>query len=312
MREPPRHVLGRLGGRDQVHPRGDLDRERQRVGVVQPRLPVGERHHIGEPGERQERRPRLPLDLLKPEHRAAVVHGALVQLLDLPRAPPAAAGRRRRRVAQRAHQGVPEKPRHLARGGMPGGQRGRGQRPAEPLGLLGPLADLARGQRVLLGPAGALGGPERVAEVPEQAAGQLRPNRPLAQPDPEVDLLRPEVLRPHVLVDLVQVLAPARTAVGRRVQAGRPLHHRVRPVRDPQVHLGVLHPDRGQRHGDVGGQRLALVGGGELVRDRRHPVVRPRVRVGQQHPVVEVSDRQAAAPLRLPAHHVPRVVAPAE
>ena len=149
-------------------------------------------------------------------------------------------------------------------------------------------------------------------KAPDQAAGQLRADGPLAEPDPEVDLLRPEVLRPHVLVDLVQVLPPARAAVGRRVQAGRPLHHRVRPVRDPQVHLGVLHPDRGQRHGDVGRQRLALVRGGELVRDRRHPVVRPGVRVGQQHPVVEVSDRQAAAPLRLPAHHVPRVVAPAE
>ena len=147
-----------------------------------------------------------------------------------------------------------------------------------------------------------------VDEAPEQAAGQLRPHRPLAEPDPEVDLLGPEVLRPHVLVDLVQVLAPAGPAVGGGVQAGRPLHHRVRPVRDPQVHLGVLHPDRGQRHGDVGGERLALVGRGELVRHRRHPVVRPRVRVGQQHPVVEVPDRPGGcAPStsrspRLPSH----------
>ena len=48
-------VLARLRGRDQPHPRADLDRERQRVREVQPRFPVRERHHVGEPGEGQVR-----------------------------------------------------------------------------------------------------------------------------------------------------------------------------------------------------------------------------------------------------------------
>ena len=63
-------------------------------------------------------------------------------------------------------------------------------------------------------------------------------------------------------------------------------------MRDPQVHLGVLHPDRGQRDGDVRGQRLPLLRGGELVRDRRDPVVRPGVGIGQQDAVIEVPDAQ--------------------
>ena len=182
---------------------------------------------------------------------------------------------------------------------MPRGERGRGERAAEPLRLLRPLADLARRQRVLLRPCrGRPGGPVGVKQLPNRPSVSCARTDALAEPDPEVDLLGPEVLGPHVLVDLLQVLTPAGPAVGGGVESRRPLHRRVRPVRDPQVHLGVLHPDRREGHGDVGGERLALVWRGELVGHRRHPVVRPRVRVGEQHPVVEVPDGQAVASLR--------------
>ena len=112
----------------------------------------------------------------------------------------------------------------------------------------------------------------------------------LAEPDTEVDLLGPEILGPDVLVGLFQVLPPARAPVRRRIQPGRPRMRRVRPVRDAQVNLGVGHPDRGQRDGDVRGQRLAFLRGGELPRDQRNPVVGPGMVVGEQDPVIEVPD----------------------
>jgi hypothetical protein len=51
VRQAAAHVFARLGRRNELHPGADLDRERQRVGVMQPRLAIRERHHIGEPGE---------------------------------------------------------------------------------------------------------------------------------------------------------------------------------------------------------------------------------------------------------------------
>ena len=112
---------------------------------------------------------------------------------------------------------------------------------------------------------------------------------------PEIDLLGPEILGPDVLVGLLQVLSPAGAAVRRRVQPGRPRVRRVGPVRDPQVDLGIRHPDRGQRNGDVRRQRLPLLRGGELIGDRRDPVVRPGVRVGEQDAVIEIPDGKAGA-----------------
>ena len=133
-------------------------------------------------------------------------------------------------------------------------------------------------------------------------AAQLRAHAALAQPDAQVDLLGPEVLGPDVPVHLIQVVAPAGTAVGGGVQAGGPLRGRVGPVRDTQVDLGVRHPDRGQRDGDVGGQGLPLQRRGELVRQGRQPVVRPGVGLGEQDPVVEVAHRQPVALCRPGAH----------
>ena len=249
--EPAADVLAGPGRRDQLHPQAGLDRERQRVGVVQPRLALREVHDVREPREGQERGPRLARRMLQPQHRPAVVHLAFQQRLDLARAPGPAAGRRRRRLGDGAGQRMPEQPGDLVGAGVAGGQRAGAQRPAEPLGLLGPAGDLGgrhrlvgQAQRLLAGPVGA-------GELGEQAAGQLGAHAALAEPDAEVDLLGPEVLRPDVPVHLVQVVEPARTAVGGGVQPGRPLRRRVRPVRDAQVHLGVGHPDRGQRDRDA-------------------------------------------------------------
>ena len=96
---------------------------------------------------------------------------------------------------------------------MPRGEGGRGERAAEPLRLVRPLTDLARGHGLVLDAKPSFCCPVSVQEMAEQAIGELRPHRPLAEPDPDVDLLGPEVLRPHVLVDLLQVLPPAGAAV---------------------------------------------------------------------------------------------------
>ena len=173
---------------------------------------------------------------------------------------------------------------------MSGGQRAGGERAAEPLGLVGPAGDLGGGHRLVDQSEHLLGRPVGTGELGEQAAGQLRAHAALAEPHAQVDLLGPEVLGPDVPVHLLQVVEPARPAVRGGVQLGRPFGGRIRPLRDAQVHLGVGHPDRGQRHRDAGGQRLALGRGRELVRDGRHPVISPGVRLGQHDPVVEVPD----------------------
>ncbi len=161
--------------------------------------------------------------------------------------------------------------------------------------MVGPLGDLRPDDGVVLDPEQLLARPVGIHELGQHAPGELRAYPALAEPDAEVDLLGPEVLGPHLPVHLVQVGQPARPAVGGRVQAGRPLRGRVAAVGDPQVHLGIGHPDAGQRHRQVGGERLALLPGHELVRDRRHPEVGPGVGLGQQDPVVEVPDRQSAS-----------------
>ena len=290
------HVLAGLGRGYQPHPRADLDRERQRVGEMQPGFPLRERHHVGEPGERQERDPGRPGRVLQAEQVAAVVHLAFHQRLDLTRTPDTAFGRRRQRLPQRAAQRVLEQPGDLDRGRVPGSQRARAKRPAEPLGLFGPLADLGRRHRLVVQAHGPLTSLVDVDELGQHSSRQLGSHTALAQPDAEVDLLLPEVLSPDVPVHLVQVIQPARPAVGGGIQAGRPFRGRVGAVRDPQVHLGLGHPDRGHRHRDVGGQRLPLGGRDELIRHRRQPEVRPGVGLRQQDPVVEVPDTDPAAP----------------
>ena len=161
---------------------------------------------------------------------------------------------------------------------------------AEPFGRVCPLGDLRPADRLVDEPEPTLAPVIRADELGQHPAGQLRPHAALAEPDTEVDLLGPEILGPDVLVGLFQVVPPARAPVRRRVQPGRPRVRRVRPVRDAQVNLGVGHPDRGQRDGDVRGQRLAFLRGGELPRDRRNPVVGPGMVVGEQDPVIEVPD----------------------
>ncbi len=303
VRKPAADVLAGLGRRYQPHPQAGLDRERQRVAVVQPGLALGEVHDVGEPGEGQERRVRLPGRMLQPQQRTPVVHLAFEQRLDLPRAPPAAPRRRRRWLADGAGQRVPEQPGDVIGSGMAGGEGAGAQRAAQPLGLLGPPRDLARRHGLVGEAQGFLAGPVGADELGEHPSRQLGAHAALAQPDAEVDLLRPEILGPHVLVHLVQVLRPARAAVGGGVQAGRPLGGRIGPVRDPQVHLGVRHPDGGQGHGDVGRQRLPFLWRGEFVRHRGQPVVGPRVSLGEQDPVVEVPDLQPAPARRLRAAH---------
>ncbi len=262
---------------------------------MQPRLPVREAHHVREPGEGQERRERLPLSVLQAEDRAAVVHLALVQRLDLARPPAAAARRGWPRVTRGAHQRVPDQPGDLVAGRVPGGQRAGAQRPAEPLGMVGPPVDLGIAQRLVVQAHRLPAGPVGVEELGEHAAGQLCAHAPLAEPHAQVDLLGPEVLGPHMPVHLVQVAAPAGTAVRGGVELRGPLRRRVGAVHDAQVHLGVRHPDRGQRHGDVGGQRFPVGRRDELIRLGGQPVVGPRVRLGQQDPVVEVAQGQPRA-----------------
>ena len=292
VRETPADVLARLGRRDELHPGTDLDRERQRIGVVQPRLAIGKGHHIGEPGEGDKGGIRFAAHLLQAQHGPPVVDLSLEQGVDLPRAPPPALGRGRHRLARRRYQRVLDQPGDLAGGRVPRRERAGVQRPAEPFGRLGPLADLRAADRLVDEPEPPLTAAVRGRELRQHPAGQLGAHAPLAEPDPQVDFLGPEILGPDVLVGLLQVLPPARAAVRRRVQARRPGVRRVRPVRDAQVDLGVRHPDRGQRDGDVRRQRLPLLRGGELVGDRGHPVVRPGVGVGQQNAVIEVPDAQ--------------------
>ena len=123
VRQPAADVLARLGRRDQLHPQADLDRERERVGIVQPGLALGEVHDVGEAGEGQERGERLPRWLLKPQQGPPVVHLAFQQRLDLAGSPLPPLGGRRPRVAQGAHQRVPEQPGDVVGGRVAGGQR---------------------------------------------------------------------------------------------------------------------------------------------------------------------------------------------
>ena len=178
---------------------------------------------------------------------------------------------------------------------MPGGQGASIQRPAEPFRVVGPLGDLWRADRLLVRPRPALAAHVYAAELRQHPARQLRSHAPLAEPDPQVDLLGPEVLGPDMLVGLLQVLPPARAVVRRRIQPGRPGLRRERAVRDPQMNLRIRHPDRGQRDSDVRRQRLPLLPGSELIRHRRDPVIRPRVRIGKQDAVIEIPDGKPGA-----------------
>ncbi len=302
MREFAPDVLARLRRGDQPHPRADLHGEGQRIRVVQPGLPIREGHHIGEPGERQERREGLPLGMFQAQQRPPVVYLPFQEGLDLPRTPGAAPYRRRARIAQSAHQGMPEQPGDLVRAGVPGGERAGGQRTAEPLGLLRPAGDLAGGHRLVVDAHRLLARPVHVYELGEHPAGELGAHSPLAEPHPQVDLFGPEVLGPDVPVHLVQVLLPARAVVRSGIEPGGPLRGRVRPVRDAQMHLGVGHPDGSERDGDVRGERLPLLRGDELIRLGRQPVVGPRVRLREQDAVVKVADGQPATSLGPRAH----------
>ena len=295
VRELAPHVFARLRRGDQLHPRADLHGERKRIRVVQPGLAVREGHDIGEAGEGQVRRERLPLGMFQAQQRPPVVHLPFQEGLDLPRAPGAAAYRRRARITHGAHQGVAEQPRDLVRAGVPRGERAGGQGAAEPLGLIRPAGDLAGRHRLVVEAHHLLARPVGVDELGEDPAGELGAHASLAQPHAQVDLFGPEVLRPHMPVHLVQVVPPARAVVRGGIEPGGPHRRWVGAVRDAQVHLGVGHPDGGERDSDVGGECLPLLGGDELVRLGGQAVVGPRVRLGEQDPVVEVADRQAAA-----------------
>ena len=260
---------------------------------MQPRLAVRERHHIGEPGEGQEGLERLPLGMLEVQQRAPVVHLAFVEGLDLPGPPPAAPDRGRARVARGTHQRVPDQPGDLVARGVPRGQGAGPQGPAQPLGMIGPAADLRGADRLIVEAHRLLTRPVGAEELGQHPAAQLGAHAALPQPDAQVDLFGPEVLRPHVAVHLIQVVAPARPAVRRGIQLGRPLGGRVGAVHDAQVDFGVRHPDRGQGDRDVGGQGLPVLWRGELVRLSGEPVVRPGVRLGEQDAVVEVAHGQA-------------------
>ena len=197
---------------------------------------------------------------------------------------------------------MPEQPGNLVRTGMPRGKRAGGQGTAEPLALIRPAGYLTAGHRLVIDAHGLLTSPVQVDELGEDATGKLGAHSPLAQPHTEVDLFGPEILRPHLPVHFVQVLAPARAIVRSGIEPGGPFRRRVRPVRDAQVHLGVGHPDRRQRDGDVRSERLPLLRGDELIRLGGQPVVGPRVRLSEQDAVVEVADGEPATSLGPRAH----------
>src|SRR5580658_11152767 len=96
-------------------------------------------------------------------------------------------------------------------GRVPGRECAGVQRAAEPFRVVRPLDDFCRADRLLIRPRLVLAANVHAAELRQHPARQLRSYAPLAEPDPEVDLLAPEILRPDVLVGLLQVLPPART-----------------------------------------------------------------------------------------------------
>src|SRR5215475_348984 len=173
----------------------------------------------------------------------AVVNFTFYQRFDFADTPPALARRGWRRVCQAARYRVPEQPAHLVGRGVSRGQRAGRKRAADPVCLLGPFGDLTAWDRLVLEAEQLLARLVSAAELGEHATAQLGAHATLAEPDPEVYLLGPEVLRPDLPVHLVQVRDPAWPTVRCRVQAGRPLSRWVAAVRDPQVHLGVGHPD---------------------------------------------------------------------
>src|SRR5699024_11652810 len=192
---------------------------------------------------------------------------------------------------RRSGDGVPDQPGHLVGGGVSGVQRTGGQCPTEPLGLVGPAGQfpvvdgvVVDAQQLL----GALVAGEDLGEQAQPGAGGALP-----QAYPQVDLLGPKVLGPHVPVHLLVVVVPAGSAVGGVVQGGRPLGRRVGAVGHPQVYLGVVHADRRKGDGDVGGECLAFLGSGEFVGDGGQAEVGPGLAVAEQHAVVEVADRQS-------------------
>src|SRR5262249_1461614 len=133
VREPPADILARPGGGDQLHPQARLNWEWQRVGVVQPRLTIGEVHDIGKPCKGEKCSPRLPAWVFKLQHRPAVVHLAFKERP----APPGAPGRGPARRGPRGPEGPggpgPKKPRAFVGISMRGSNRARAERPAKPL-----------------------------------------------------------------------------------------------------------------------------------------------------------------------------------
>src|SRR5215475_171938 len=103
------------------------------------------------------------------QNRAAVMNLALDERFDLTGTPPAPPRCRSRRIAEAAGDRVPQQPGDLISRRVPGGQRTRRERTADPVGLLGPFADLAAGDRLVLEPEHLLAGLVGPAELSEHA-----------------------------------------------------------------------------------------------------------------------------------------------
>ena len=264
-----------------------LDREREPVGVRQPRLPsrVGglellepaDRHHRHVPLHRVVQAATGQLDGAA-QRGAGVLHrvGEAVQVLGSPFALLRRTQSRRRRETD-AH-GPSYEPLHLARGrrsALEPGQRDR----------LGDLLDLGQQSRVL-----------DVARVPPDRRDQPVGVGTVREAYAEVDLLVGHRLVPKVLLQPDHVLRPVvdlgglQRVRGQLVQPLGPLGRGIGPRRHAQVETVTGQPR--QTVGDTEHQLLPLAVRTERPRLRRQDEPGPRLVGGEAEVVVDVAQAQ--------------------
>ena len=261
----------------------DLDRERQRVGVVQPRLAVGELHHVGEPGERQERDGRSDVparDLLQPQLRAPVVDLRPRPATRSRPCPTSGAGRRTaagRPATPSARAGTATPPRRRWRAGRQGADApsARPSRSAWSVQRAISFAPIASSWTPRPRSLRLVDARNRDSTPPDSCAPHRRAGR--AAPRGRPPWSRSPWPR---RAGRSPPGTPASRARRRRWRPGRCAHSAAGYGRCAIRRCTSASCIRiaGERDGDVGGERLAFLRRGELVRHRGQPEVRPRVR----------------------------------